>query len=973
MELEIGERSKEASSPRIEPDIANRNKGEKNSPQARMSIDSDSQHSQQARQRASKPRSSSPGNSGKSRRSDQIHSYIDSQPIPGSSSQIDEEESESMGIFGSKAIGQYLRGGREEVLGHRAAQREKGAGSIKEQSSDPQMRATGFEITISDSSVVQAESLADQKEEGEEGACSRDPSVFASASKSHSAEISYNQPPPMFMPSRPRRSDVSNFTSPPVSPPATSRPPDQVEHHTEIAVSKSSAAQHPGHASPFHVREPVVHSMITPTAEITNHIFNNTVNITTSVDNQPSDEDENDGTDSFVQSKEKLTVKRKLMSSSAVFDQINTRGGRELSLVVKRVKRSHTKEERGTEIQPIQGCRHAPGISGTSSSPAILDKEEVGPPTQESEVADRKDGDPKSKHDDYANEVDEVMEETQKTVEAVADEPIPIDRASQYLALIDAPRTDSLKPPEQGSPNLTTAAAPGPDPTSLSEQASLGVVTDVVPSDSTGRSDQIFEEPTQQSVPGTGSALQIKPTPPSSANDVYQAILTPVSSSTASEIIKNLPPRRRLAKKSKQPGSGHTEPVQNEPGSVVLPLIEAKDVVSKDNEEPAQSGEVRSEKESKENEIHDSVLEANVPPNPKPVHTPQTYGKKEASKETLVTKKPFPNKKLAQADMSDSSDESDDSIVDKEDHTWRPTGAKNANENASNASEVSSTKRRSNRKQSIHSDDLAGPSEIVSIPSNPSHVLRVLAQWSTSWYPGTIIGQDGSKLYRVVFDDGSDATLPASKIRRFSLKSGQTVASQDDKRIAIRLTVDVDCPSPDDLIDIEVNGQESHMPISKIWIRRKNEGDIEPLRITDVQISRALLADSKEILPRKSRNTSANVVSATPYISSGLFKNFGFVITAVGGKEVKDQKDEISRLIQQNGGLISEDVFGFYSKPQDLTSGKIELLTQYSNHKIYAIVCGETTFTPKYWMALSLRIPCVSPRYVFDAVQSKVS
>lgn len=296
---------------------------------------------------------------------------------------------------------------------------------------------------------------------------------------------------------------------------------------------------------------------------------------------------------------------------------------------------------------------------------------------------------------------------------------------------------------------------------------------------------------------------------------------------------------------------------------------------------------------------------------------------------------------------------------------------------------------------------------------------RILGEWRDDkfFYPGTIVMVVGRDV-QVLFDDESKAKLKFSEIRRCELRQGDYVRYRGDEieteTQADALAGDVRVVRvergltgqdalgelfQDDIVvasrpRVPATAAKDRLTLASICIPPERSTQLDDRKLTQDDIARLLghrsasTSTSTSLLPAAPRTSSSSfTVTRTP---NSLFEGIAFLVTRVdfstpdipsprgGKKRAKSddpvaQKASYARLLLANGATIIEtsDLFTIDSSDADHLRIIFPTSSFVGIHTILLLADRPST-TPKFLVALALRIPCISREYVAACID-KVS
>ncbi|KAH7413623.1 hypothetical protein DE146DRAFT_682756 [Phaeosphaeria sp. MPI-PUGE-AT-0046c] len=312
---------------------------------------------------------------------------------------------------------------------------------------------------------------------------------------------------------------------------------------------------------------------------------------------------------------------------------------------------------------------------------------------------------------------------------------------------------------------------------------------------------------------------------------------------------------------------------------------------------------------------------------------------------------------------------------------------------------------------------------------------RVFASWPGShFYPATCLGRVAGQQLRIRFDEDNITKLDATQVRALDLQPGDQVKVDETGRkkytyIVVGFKDKIRDPNAPDLpmtdrhgyatVVLEEKRRDSlpaakaakpaeliSAPISSIYITtqlwarlRGRSFNFSPLNSPSKSASRIGTPVQHDPLDTPSfsrRGTTApsllkgataraaSVTSSSTRSGNGVFANMAFVLTSTG---TNVDKDEISRSIKTNGGLVLEH--GFHELFDHESSGAVPssqsgrrsesglegstsltLKPTYKDLGFVALISDSHSRSTKYIQALALNVPCLHLRWVQDSLQA---
>lgn len=312
---------------------------------------------------------------------------------------------------------------------------------------------------------------------------------------------------------------------------------------------------------------------------------------------------------------------------------------------------------------------------------------------------------------------------------------------------------------------------------------------------------------------------------------------------------------------------------------------------------------------------------------------------------------------------------------------------------------------------------------------------RVFASWPGShFYPATCLGRVAGQQLRIRFDENNITNLDASQVRALDLQPGDHVkvdqtGLKKHTYVVVGFKDKIVDPKALDLPITDRHGyttvvleekRRDSIPASKaatpvehisapmssiyittqLWTRLRGRSfNFSPTNSPSKSASRIGTPVQNEHLDMPSfsrRGTTApsllkgataraaSVTSSSTRSGSGTFANMAFVLTSTG---TNVDKDEISRSIKSNGGLVLEQ--GFHelfdhdssdahpsSQTRRRSESEIEgstgltLKPAFKDLGFVALISDSHSRSTKYIQALALNVPCLHLRWVQDSLQA---
>jgi hypothetical protein len=126
---------------------------------------------------------------------------------------------------------------------------------------------------------------------------------------------------------------------------------------------------------------------------------------------------------------------------------------------------------------------------------------------------------------------------------------------------------------------------------------------------------------------------------------------------------------------------------------------------------------------------------------------------------------------------------------------------------------------------------------------------------------------------------------------------------------------------------------------------------------------------------RSAKTRAISEKASPPVAISKRFDGFVFCISTIiksesGGSEVKER---LKRAIESHGGVLVDDIFDVYERPvqrEDPDEPVWIKIKKYQGYQgIFLLQPGPQSRTAKVLLALALGIPCLSPKYIEDAIE----
>ncbi|CAE6434252.1 unnamed protein product [Rhizoctonia solani] len=274
-------------------------------------------------------------------------------------------------------------------------------------------------------------------------------------------------------------------------------------------------------------------------------------------------------------------------------------------------------------------------------------------------------------------------------------------------------------------------------------------------------------------------------------------------------------------------------------------------------------------------------------------------------------------------------------------------------------------------------------SSISATPVPSSSVgTRVLAWWSGgNYFFGTIMSEESKGRWEIGFDDGTSNKVPLTRIRRATLKMGDTIQVTDDGSV----------------VDATVIGVANWVTKRKVRVSMVHDGKEIRKEVESrvISITTKIVTKSwgdrtfEEGLPAPSTKRKGTVSQdgATSRAGSKL-AGYAFVLTlkaedvGVGEKELEGWKAKLRTKIEGHGGVVVDewdelfsirgrtDANGWYA--EEMALHYVGGISRPDVCKVF-LLSGRVGTTPKYLMALALGVPCLSYKWVDEFLQDDTS
>jgi hypothetical protein len=313
---------------------------------------------------------------------------------------------------------------------------------------------------------------------------------------------------------------------------------------------------------------------------------------------------------------------------------------------------------------------------------------------------------------------------------------------------------------------------------------------------------------------------------------------------------------------------------------------------------------------------------------------------------------------------------------------------------------------------------------------------RVLASWPGShFYPAICLGRGAGRQLQIRFDDGNTTTLDATQVRAFDLRPGDHVKVDET---GMKKHTYIIVGFKDKIADAGIEGsptsdchgyttvvleekRRDSLPAAKavqsagrisvpmgsvylttqLWTRLRDRSyNFSPPNSPSKSTSRIgtpITTGDPLTTPSFSRRgmtgpsllknatgRAASVASSSARSVSGVFSNMAFVLTSTA---MDVDKEEISRMIKTNGGLVLEqgfhELFDYESADAPSSSQSrrrsassvdgsegLTLKPAYKDLGFVALISDSHSRSTKYIQALALNVPCLHLRWVQDSVST---
>jgi hypothetical protein len=248
----------------------------------------------------------------------------------------------------------------------------------------------------------------------------------------------------------------------------------------------------------------------------------------------------------------------------------------------------------------------------------------------------------------------------------------------------------------------------------------------------------------------------------------------------------------------------------------------------------------------------------------------------------------------------------------------------------------------------------------ASAASEPAANLLVLAFWppNKAYFPGCVTERTNQE-YEVRFLDKTVRTVVLQELRLCSFRVGDVVWS-GLKKFKWELRVE---KVKLNAIEVSRGGKAlGALKLKSVFVPENIiERDYEDRRVTAAMLR--LPVNSPYAATSQSRLIAAAAPSPTKS-RTRIFARKIFLVTSAAGT----RHAEVDKLIEDHGGLIKSSWQAIFDLPPD---GFGSRLKTDSNRTPFVIFVGTPDkMMPKLMVALAKGIPCLSSRYVEDAVQT---
>lgn len=282
---------------------------------------------------------------------------------------------------------------------------------------------------------------------------------------------------------------------------------------------------------------------------------------------------------------------------------------------------------------------------------------------------------------------------------------------------------------------------------------------------------------------------------------------------------------------------------------------------------------------------------------------------------------------------------------------------------------------------------------------------RVFGLWrDDGWiYPGTIVGVSGGRV-DVVFDDESKGKLLFEELRRCELKRGDYIRYRgteiDTETQAETLARDLRVYRVESGVD--GSDVEGHLQSQDVVVATKvdvafedqsKEGDrcqrlnvegiaivsehvaqLDDRKLTPAEIAAFAPPSAKAIKPLTLLNHPPPTVLESVAVNRklGIFSRMAFLITSTPASGTDSEKAAFVKLLEEHGGTVLEIAHLFTVKTLEKGGDStLEFARRSGLDKIdfILLLAERPCTTSKYLVALSLGIPCVSSRFVYNSIQ----
>lgn len=255
---------------------------------------------------------------------------------------------------------------------------------------------------------------------------------------------------------------------------------------------------------------------------------------------------------------------------------------------------------------------------------------------------------------------------------------------------------------------------------------------------------------------------------------------------------------------------------------------------------------------------------------------------------------------------------------------------------------------------------------------------RVFAKWNMDkfYYSGTVVSA-GMKLnsYNVLFDDAWNCAVMVHEMRTYSLRVGDYVCIKNTNYSGIVEDITIRTPKAMDTVTVRFDDDSTtEYTIRQIRVRMNTiAADWNDRKIDHEAI---VTQDRFGTVPMPTLPAPKAYSAGRRSVSSsitGIFSSYGLLVTGVE----KDSKIGIVAKIKSNGGAAVDNwdklinLEGVLDDDDRLTFTKANAhwIGDPAIQKVY-LVTSEAILTPKYLMAIALGVPCLSEKWIEEAVEN---